>query len=260
MFDLNGKIAVVTGAASGIGRAIAQRFSAAGATVVLGDIADASELATELGGLYVHVDVGDEQSVSRLMTTAASAYERIDISVNNAGIFIPEAEIASAPVADVERVFRINALSVFLGMKHAVAHMPRGGAVVNTASLAGSMAFPTYLGYSAAKAAVIQMTRVAALEFGPLGIRVNCISPSSVDTPMLAAQADGDVESALCRTLSPLGTILQPEQVAALVHFLAADDCPVITGQDISIDGGMSGGLSTAAIDAIVETTGVRGR
>ena len=77
---------------------------------------------------------------------------------------------------------------------------------------------------------------------------------------MLAAQADGDVESALCRTLSPLGTILQPEQVAALVHFLAADDCPVITGQDISIDGGMSGGLSTAAIDSIVETTGVRGR
>ena len=258
MFELEGKVAVITGGASGIGRAIAQRLSAAGAAVVLADIADASELAGELGGTYVATDVSDEQSVAELMSAAAAAHGRIDLSVNNAGIFIPEAEIASAPVEDVERALRVNALSVFFGMKHAVGHMPRGSAIVNTASLAGSMGFPTYVGYSAAKAAVIQMTKVAALEFGPLGIRVNCICPSSVDTPMLAAQADGDVEAAICSTLAPLGTILQPGHVAALVHFLVADDCPVVTGQAVNIDAGMTAGVSSAAIDSIVASTGVR--
>ena len=211
MFELEGKVAVITGGASGIGRAIAQRLSTAGAAVVLADIADASELAGELGGTYVATDVSDEQSVAELMSAAVAAHGRIDLSVNNAGIFVPEAEIASAPVEDVERALRVNALSVFFGMKHAVGHMPRGSAIVNTASLAGSMGFPTYLGYSAAKAAVIQMTKVAALEFGPLGIRVNCICPSSVDTPMLAAQAYGDVEAAICSTLAPLGTTSSPD-------------------------------------------------
>jgi 3alpha(or 20beta)-hydroxysteroid dehydrogenase len=258
MFELNGKIAVVTGAASGIGRAIAERFAAAGAIVVLGDITDASDFASELGGSYVHVDVSDEEAVHRLMSAAVSTYGRIDISVNNAGIFIPEVELASAPTADLERAFRINALSVFFGMKHAVGHMPRGGAIVNTASLAGVIGFPNYVGYSAAKAAVIQMTKVAAVEFGPLGIRVNCICPSSVNTPMLAAQADGDVEAAVCSTLAPLGTILEPQHAAALVHFLAAEDCPVISGQAINIDAGMTSGVSTALIDSVVTTTGVR--
>ena len=259
MFELEGKVAVITGGASGIGRAIAQRLSTAGAAVVLADIADASELAGELGGTYVATDVSDEQSVAELMSAAAAAHGRIDLSVNNAGIFIPEAEIASAPVEDVERALRVNALSVFFGMKHAGSGaIPRGSAIVNTASLAGSMGFPTYVGYSAAKAAVIQMTKVAALEFGPLGIRVNCICPSSVDTPMLAAQADGDVEAAICSTLAPLGTILQPEHVAALVHFLVADDCPVVTGQAVNIDAGMTAGVSSAAIDSIVASTGVR--
>jgi 3alpha(or 20beta)-hydroxysteroid dehydrogenase len=259
MFELNGKIAVVTGAASGIGRAVAERFAAAGAVVVLGDIADASDLANDLGGSYVYVDVSDEEAVQSLMSTAASLYGQIDISVNNAGVFITEADIAAAPTADVERAFRINALSVFFGMKHAVGYMQRGAAIVNTASLAGVLGFPTYVGYSAAKAAVIQMTKVAAVEFGPLGIRVNCICPSSVNTPMLAAQADGDVEAAICSTLAPLGTILEPEHVAALVHFLAAEDCPVISGQAINIDAGMTTGVSIAVIDSVVTTAGVRG-
>jgi 3alpha(or 20beta)-hydroxysteroid dehydrogenase len=257
MFELNEKVAVVTGAASGIGRAVAERFAAAGAVVVLADISDASALANEIAGRYIQVDVSDEEAVRGLMSTAASLYGQIDISVNNAGVFIPEADIASAPTADVERAFRINALSVFFGMKHAVGYMHRGAAIVNTASLAGVLGFPTYVGYSAAKAAVIQMTKVAAVEFGPLGIRVNCICPSSVNTAMLAAQADGDVEAAICSTLAPLGTILEPAHVAALVHFLASDDCPVISGQAINIDAGMTTGVSTAVVDSVVRTSGL---
>jgi NAD(P)-dependent dehydrogenase (short-subunit alcohol dehydrogenase family) len=252
VFELTDKVAVVTGAASGIGRATANRLAAAGATVVLADLADATGNAAELGGLYVRTDVSDEAQVRELMARAAAARGRIDVVVNNAGIFLPEAAVADVDPADVTRAFDVNAMSVLYGMKHAAPRMPKGGAIVNTASLAGVMGFPTYVAYATAKAAVVEMTKVAAMEYGSAGIRVNCICPSSVDTPMLAAQADGEMEAAVVRTMAPLGCIVRADQVAALIHFLVADDCPVISGQAINIDGGMSGGVSTGMIDAVL--------
>ena len=256
MFSLEGKVAVVTGGASGIGEAVCKRFAAAGATVVVADIADGSAVAAEVGGHYVRTDVSDEVQVKALMDAAADLQGRIDICVNNAGIFA-EGDIVDTTVELLERMYRINAIGIFLGMKHAVGHMRSGGAIVNTASIASLVGAPGIVAYTASKTAVLGLTRVAALEFGPLGIRVNCICPATVNTPMLAGQDNAASETAVSILTAPLGRIVQPEEAAALIHFLAADDCPIVSGQAIVIDGGAQAGFSEAFWSAAVTMLGV---
>jgi 3alpha(or 20beta)-hydroxysteroid dehydrogenase len=251
MFDLSDKVAVITGGASGIGRATAERFAAAGATVVLGDVADASALADELGGVYVRTDVSREDDVAALITRAAEIRGSIDVCINNAGITVAETPLAESAADELRRAVDINTMGVFFGLKHAPAHMPAGGSIINTASLAGVLGFPTYAAYGASKAAIVSLTMTAAIELGPLGIRVNSICPSSVDTPMLAAQETGELEAAIARQAAPLGAIVAPQHVAALMHFLAADDCPLISGQAINVDGGVSAGISTGIIEGL---------
>jgi NAD(P)-dependent dehydrogenase (short-subunit alcohol dehydrogenase family) len=255
MFSLAGKRAVITGGASGIGAATARRFAAAGARVLLADLADAGDLARELGGGYLRTDVGDEASVAALMAGAA-ADGPLDILVNSAGI-TGEAALSEVEVTDLDRMLRTNTRGVLLTMKHAAPLLSRGGSIVNVSSLAAYVGFPTYAAYAASKAAVIALTKVAALEYGPLGIRVNCICPTSVDTPMLRAQPSGELEAALARTAAPLGRICTAEDVAALLHFLAAPDCPLISGQDIAIDGGATAGFSVALLEGLVASAGL---
>jgi 3alpha(or 20beta)-hydroxysteroid dehydrogenase len=251
MFNLSDKVAVVTGGASGIGRAAAERFAAAGATVVVADVSDASSFIEAIGGVYVRTDISREADVKALMTRAAELRGRIDICVNNAGITVAETPIADTDADEIRRAVAVNTLGAFYGLKHAPAHMRDGGSIINTASLAAVVGFPTYAAYAASKAAIVSLTRTAAIELGPQRIRVNAICPSSVDTPMLAAQPSGETEAAISRQAAPLGTTIAPEQVAALMHFLAADDCAVITGQAINIDGGLTAGISTGMIDGL---------
>jgi 3alpha(or 20beta)-hydroxysteroid dehydrogenase len=251
MFDLSGKVAVITGGASGIGRAAAERFAAAGATVVLGDVTDSSALADALGGVYVRTDVSREDDVAALMARAAELRGGIDVCLNNAGITVAETPIAETAGDELRRAVEVNTMGVFFGLKHAPVHMPAGGAIVNTASLAAVIGFPTYAAYAASKAAIVSLTLTAAIELGPLGIRVNAICPSSVDTPMLAAQETGELEAAIARQAAPLGAIVAPEHVAALMHFLAADDCPLVSGQAINLDGGVTAGISTGIIESL---------
>jgi len=249
MFSLAGKTAVVTGAASGIGEATAVRFASAGARVVLADRTDASVLAKELGGTYVRTDVSGESSVADLLQQAADD-GRVDILVNSAGI-TTEAALPEVETADFDRMINTNTHSVLFALKHAVRYMADGGVILNVASLAAYVGLPTYASYAASKAAVVSLTQVAAIEYGPLGIRVNCVCPTSVDTPMLRAQPGGELEAALARTAAPLGRICAAEDVAALLHFLAADDCPQISGQAIAIDGGATAGFSIGLLDRL---------
>jgi 3alpha(or 20beta)-hydroxysteroid dehydrogenase len=249
LFTLAGKNAVITGAASGIGKATAIRFARAGAQVVLADRTDASSLARELGGTYVQTDVSDESSVERLLLQAAEAGP-IHVLVNSAGI-TGEAALSDVVTADFDRMINTNTHSVLFAMKHAARYMTGGGAIVNVASLAAFVGFPTYACYAASKAAVVSLTQVAAIEYGPLGIRVNCVCPSSVNTPMLQAQPSGQIEAFVARTAAPLGRISEAEHVAALLHFLAAEDCPLISGQAIAIDGGATAGFSLGMLDSL---------
>lgn len=246
-----GATCVVTGAASGIGAATARMLAKAGAHVVIGDRADASGLAAELGGRYVPVDVTDESSVEALMTEAARPTGRIDVVVNNAGV-ISEAPIDELTGPAFQLPMQVHALGVLYGIKHGARRMTSGGAIVNTASLAGKAGMPAYGAYSASKAAVISLTRTAAIEYGPQGIRVNCVCPSSVETPMLAAQESGDAERRLSRTASPLGIVLSPEQVAEVILFLASAQAAALTGQALDVDGGVTTGYSVALLEALI--------
>jgi NAD(P)-dependent dehydrogenase (short-subunit alcohol dehydrogenase family) len=247
---MQGKTAVVTGAASGIGLATAERLAEAGATVVLADINDASGPAARLGGRYVRTDVSDEGAVAKLLAESAAAGP-LHVMVQAAGI-ASEATLADLELAEFERVMRVNTHSVMFGLKHAPKYMTAGGAIVNISSLAATVGLPGYGAYAASKAAVIALSRVAAVELGALGIRVNAVCPSSVDTPMLRAQPNGEAEAALSRAASPLGTLSSPRQVAALVHFLAADDCPQISGQAINLDAGATAGYSIEILERIM--------
>ncbi|MFG1795756.1 SDR family NAD(P)-dependent oxidoreductase [Nocardia sp. NPDC049149] len=251
MFSLEKKVCVVTGAASGIGRATAQRLARAGALVVVSDIADASGLAAEIGGKFIRTDVSDEASVAALMNEAASLQGHLDICVNNAGI-MTEAPLLETTAADFDKMIDVNAHSVLFGLKHAAPHMTNGGAIVNTASLAGRTGFPAYAAYAASKAAIISLTQVAAIEYGPLGIRVNCVCPSSVDTPQLSSTPGGEIERTLSKIASPLGITISPEQIAAAIHFLAADDSAAISGQALNLDGGATAGYSENLIGTVV--------
>lgn len=253
MFSLEGKVAIVTGGASGIGLATARRFAKAGAKVVIADISDATELAKEIGGLFIKTDVSKEAQVKALMDRTAATYGRIDAVINNAGVGGSVADfIPSLPAEDFEHTYKINLMGVVFGMKHAVDHMTNGGSIVNTASVAGLEGAPTYATYVASKAAVIGVTKTAALEFAPRNIRVNCVCPGTVDTPMIYDEA-GSTELAISKLMMPLGRLCQPEEVAALFHFLVADDCSFVSGQAICIDGGMTAGLGLGIITSLME-------
>ncbi|NQU07171.1 MAG: SDR family oxidoreductase [Candidatus Abyssubacteria bacterium] len=253
MFSLEGKIAIVTGGASGIGLATVKRFAESGAKVVIADITDAAELAKDVDGLFIRTDVTQEDQVKALMDKTAETYGRIDIVINNAGggdggpNLIPY-----LPAEDFEAGYRLNLMGVVFGIKHAVDHMTGGGSIVSTSSVAGFQGAPTMAPYVASKAAIIGVTRTAALELAARNIRVNCVCPGTVDTPMIYGD-EGQAELKIATMMMPLGRLCKPEEVAALFHFLAADDCPFITGQAICIDGGMTAGISLGLVLPLLE-------
>ena len=149
MFSIDGKVAVITGAASGIGLATARRFAAAGARVVLADLTEAGDVASEIGGTFVRTDVSREDEVEALMQRAAKDHGRIDAVINNAGIGIGSNLLVNAPAADFERLYQVNTMGAVFGIKHSVSHMTNGGAIINTASVAGVQGAMSYSAYSA---------------------------------------------------------------------------------------------------------------
>ena len=187
MFALDKKIALVTGGGSGIGLAVAERLKAAGARVAIADLQDCSELASARGFLPVQVDVSDGDSVAACLASVVDQLGPIDILVNNAGLGGEDGvDIVDCDDALTRRLFEVNTMGVYFGLKHGPRHMSDGGAIVNTASLAANYMFPGSGPYSASKAAVANYTQMAALELAPRRIRVNAIAPAFVRTPMAA--------------------------------------------------------------------------
>jgi 3alpha(or 20beta)-hydroxysteroid dehydrogenase len=251
MFSLAGKIAVITGGGSGIGLAAARRLAAAGAKVTIANRSDSAAAAAAFGGEYLALDVAEEAQVAKVVAAVAGRHGRIDVLVNSAGVVADMVPITELSAAGMRRHFEVNTLGVWAMMRHAAPHMP-GGSIINVASVAALLGVSTYAAYSASKAAVVSLTQTAAAELAERGIRVNCICPGSIDTPMLRSQENADVEIGFVETAAAAGRIGAAEEVAALIHFLAADDCRYITGQAIVIDGGLAHIHSHALVETVV--------
>ncbi|GAA3198690.1 3-oxoacyl-ACP reductase [Actinocorallia longicatena] len=252
MQRLEGRVAVVTGGASGIGLATARRFTSEGATVVIADLDEprGERYAGELGGLYVKVDVTSEQEVQNLYAVTHDTYGRIDIAFNNAGISPPDDDsILTTGLEAWKRVQDVNLTSVYLCCKHVIPYMQAAGkgSIINTASFVARMGAATsQISYTASKGGVLAMSRELGVQFAREGIRVNALSPGPVNTPLLQELFAKDPERAARRLVHiPTGRFAEPEEIAAAVAFLASDDSSFITAAEFLVDGGISGAYVT---------------
>ncbi len=245
---LKNKIVIITGAASGIGRAIAELFAIEGAMIVVADLNETGgretvEMVRERGGyaLYIKTDVSKAREVENMVKQAVEKYGRIDILVNNAGTEGKSAFTADYPEEDWDRVLAVNLKSVFLCSKYVIPEMFKNcqGVIVNVSSIAGMVAFAKGPAYSASKAGIIALTRATAIEYAPNNIRVNCICPGVIRTPMLERSTKGslDAEMKLVRE-EPMGRIGKPEEIAKAALYLASDDSSYVTGSALVVDGG----------------------
>lgn len=243
---LEDKVAVITGGASGIGRASARRFAAEGARVVVVDVADeaGSAVAEEVGGLYVHADVTDGPDVEAMYDATLARYGTLDICFNNAGISPPDDDsILTTEVDAWHRVQEVNLTSVYLCCKHGIPRLLEhgGGSVINTASFVAVLGSATsQISYTASKGGVLAMSRELGVQFARLGVRVNALCPGPVNTTMLRELFAKDPERARRRLVHvPMGRFAEPEEIAAAAAFLASDDASFVTASTFLVDGGI---------------------
>ena len=257
MGSLDGRVALITGGARGIGAATARALAAAGAKVVISDIAEGTETATAIGGAYIRHDVSNEDQWISAVAFARDTFGGLDILVNNAGVFWVK-PLAMETLEDFRRMQQINVDGVFLGLKHAIPAIAEraqnwdgGGAVVNLSSVAGIVGGPNIIAYNASKGAVRLMTKSAALECAQadLKVRVNSVHPGIIDTPMMAQAADaigkatGQGSNTMRASFAqrhPMKRMGRDSDVANAIAFLCSDAAAFITGSELIVDGGMT--------------------
>lgn len=248
LLDYTGKVVLITGAASGIGRATALAFAEQGARLVIGDVGEGARDTVEqikaMGSeaIFVHADVSNSASVQALVNAAVETYGRIDAAFNNAGILPPTADFADMKEEDFDRIISVDLKGVFLCIKYEIQAMLKtgGGAIVNTASVAGVIADPGMAPYAAAKHGVVGLTKAAALDYARRGIRVNAIAPGLIRTPMTERWlADPQITQALMAN-SPMGRAAEPEEMAGVVLFLCSPAASFVNGAVWLADGGMT--------------------
>ncbi len=249
---LEGKVAVITGAASGIGRESARRFAEEGASVCVADLAaeEGKQAAGEVGGFYIHVDVTDPESVQEMYREAANRFGGIDVLFNNAGISPPDDDSILDTELDVwQRVQDVNLKSVYLCCKYGIPHLLErgGGSIINTASFVATMGAATsQVSYTASKGGVLAMSRELGVQFAREGVRVNALSPGPVNTPLLQELFAKDPEKAARRLVHlPMGRFAEATEIANAALFLASDESSYITASNFLVDGGLSGAYVT---------------
>jgi len=250
MFDFQDKVAIITGAGHGIGQATAKAFAAQGAKVVVADIdRQAGEAVVDAikanNGVatFIPCDVTNDTQVQALVTSTIEIYGKLDIAFNNAGIEIEQSKLADGDEAIFDKIMDVNVKGVWRCMKHQIPALLAndGGAIVNTASVAGLGAAPKMSIYAASKHAVLGLTKSAAIEYGKKGIRINAVCPAVIDTEMFQRAAQSDPRKAeYAHAMHPVGRIGQPEEVAAAVLYLCSDQAKFTTGAALPVDGGVT--------------------
>jgi len=250
MGALDGKVTIISGAARGQGAAEARLFASRGAKVMLGDILDdeGAQVAAEIGdaAAYMHLDVTSEQSWEDIVKATVDKFGKLNVLINNAGIITPMAEIQDTSLEQYNKVVNVNQVGVFLGMREVVKPMQAagGGSIVNISSIDGLLGMHGAAAYCATKFAVRGMTKVAAIELGKYGIRVNSIHPGGIETQILDDTGLSKDEATEVFKNVPLGRIGQSEEMATLAAYLASDDASYSTGSEFIADGGMTAGFA----------------
>lgn len=260
MFEVSAKVVVVTGGTDGIGHACAVRLARAGASVwIAGRRQDGAAIASEMGARFHHCDVSDEESVHSMVAAVVESHGRIDVLVQSAGYDLDPVPLVEREVQEMRGTFEVNVLGAVRCIKHARPFMPRGSSIINIGSLGGVIGIPGFGDHAVAKFALNGIGRTAAIELGPAGIRVNTVCPGVVRTPFVDSSnvQETMTSKSLCEGTSALASLVEPDDVAALVHFLASDDSGCITGQEIVVDAGITAGFSIGLYNTIMAANGL---